>query len=132
MVGGLDTSGIERSGNLPDGSPVFECRYIPDDRDCERAEAELDSAFNGRDRVAVYLGFRLNVLPEGFDKLVMRDLSKRGSVVNYKQYAEESQVAIFELGRPTYEPGASTRTAETSGPSAIPRGCVTVMPAGRW
>ena len=49
----------------------------------------------------MYLGFRLNVLPEGFDKLVMRDLSRRGSVVNYKQYADESQVAIFELGRPT-------------------------------
>jgi hypothetical protein len=130
--GGLDISDIERSGHLPDGSPVFELRHVPDERDCERAEAELDSAFNGRDRVAVYLGFRLNVLPEGFDKLVMRDLSRRGSVVNYKQYADESQVAIFELGRPTPGHGASVRPAEASGSTAMPSGCVAVMPARRW
>jgi hypothetical protein len=130
--GGLDISDIERSGHLPDGSPVFELRHVPDDRDCERAEAELDSAFNGRDRVAVYLGFRLNVLPEGFDKLVMRDLGRRGSVVNYKQYADESQVVIFDLGRPTPGHSASTRPAEASGSSAMPSGCVAVMPARRW
>jgi hypothetical protein len=72
------------------------------------------------------------VLPEGFDKLVMRDLSKRGSVVNYKQYAAESQVAIFELGRPTHGHGASIRPAEASGSSEMASGCVAVMPARRW
>lgn len=130
--GGFSISDIERVGHLPDGSPVFELRHVPHERDCERANAELNSAFSGRDRVAVYLGFRLNVLPEGFDKLVVRDLSKRGSLVTYKQYAEESQVAIFELGAPKHGQVGSARTAEASGPAAIPRGCVTVIPARRW
>jgi len=130
--GGFDISDIERTERLPDGSPVFELRHVPDDTHCEAAGTELDSAFGGGERAAVYLGFRLNVLPEDFDKLAMRDLSRRSSLVTYKGYAEESQVAVFEHRRPTQLQGDPARTTEASGSSAIPPGCITVAPARRW
>src|SRR5262249_5503902 len=57
--GGFSIADIERVGHLPDGSPVFELRHVPDERECGRANAEVISAFSGRDRVVVYLGFRL-------------------------------------------------------------------------
>jgi hypothetical protein len=130
--GGFDISNVERTGQLPDGSPLFELRHVADERDCGNSGDGLDAALSGRGRVVLYLGFRLNVLPEGFDKLVMRDLSIRGSLVMYKQYADDSQVAIFELGRRTNASGASALTAEAGDPPTIPGGCVAAVPARRW
>jgi hypothetical protein len=130
--GGLNISDVEQTGHLPDGSPLFELRHVPHEADCERASASLDAAFSGRDRAAVYLGFRLNVLPENFDKLVMRDLSRRGSLVTYKEYADESRVAIFDLREPAQQQGAPTQSVEASDSAGIPPGCISVIPARRW
>jgi hypothetical protein len=130
--GGLSIAGDpERVAHLPDGSPVFELRHVERAADCGRANAEVDEAFRGRDRVSVYLGFRMNVLPERFDALTMRELSRRGSLVGFKQYAEGSQVAIFDLRAPG-EPASSDRITEAREPATMPPGCIAVVPARRW
>jgi hypothetical protein len=129
--GGLDVSDVERTGQLPDGSPLFELRHVPDEGNCAAARAELDAAFRGGDGLDVYLGFRLNVLPEHFDKLVIRDLTRRASLVHYKEYADDSQVAIFEL-RENAPPPTAFRFEDASGFPVIPPGCIGVIPARRW
>jgi hypothetical protein len=130
--GGFDVSDAERTGHLPDGSPLFELRHVPDERGCTAAVAELDAAFRGRDRVAMYLGFRLNVLPENFDRLVMRDLTGRGSLVQYKRYADDSLVVTFQLRENAQPGGVSGPTREATDSATIPAGCVSVIPARRW
>jgi hypothetical protein len=118
---------------LPDGSSVFELRHVPPEGDCTSANAELESALRGRDRVSVYLGFRMNVLPEGFDALVMRELRRRGTLVAFKPYANKSEVAIFDVGgAPAREQDRSDPLAEGTGSAPIADGCVTVVPARRW
>jgi len=129
--GRLNVTDADRVAHLPDGSPVYELRHVPREADCERASAELTAAFSGRDRVSMYLGFRMNVLPENFDRLAMRELGKRGALVGFKQYAEGSQVAIFDLREPG-GPVPSDRIVDESEPAAIPSGCIAVVPARRW
>ena len=129
--GGFDIADAERTGQLPDGSPIFELRHVPDARDCDGASADLDQAFSGRDRAAVYLGFRLNVLPENFDKLAMRELRQRGALVTYKEYADDSRVAIFELRARGSRAGDQAQPAEATD-AAAPPGCIAVIRARRW
>jgi len=129
--GGLDVSDAERTGQLPDGSPVFELRHVPDENDCARARPELDAFIRG-DRVVLYLGFRHNVLPENFDRLVMRELTRRGSLVTYKEYADVSQVAVFEVRERELAEEAMARSGHPRDSSGMPPGCITVAPARRW
>src|SRR5262245_40579965 len=129
---GLDVSNAERTGHLPDGSPLFELRHVADERDCEQASAELNSMVSGRDRIVLYLGFRHNVLPENFDKLVMRDLTRRASLVTYKAYTDVSQVAVFELRRDTQPQDVRAQDAEVPDSAGMPPGCIGVTPARRW
>ena len=63
----------------------------------------------------VYLGFRTNVEPPGFDRLVLEELGRRGRLVGYRRYAEDSHVALFDLTeRPAggrFDPAAIIRDA---------------------
>jgi hypothetical protein len=125
--GRIPVSDARASGRLADGSPIYEIGYA-EPGDCARARGRLDAALAGRRRAAVYLGFRMNVEPVGFDELVMADMGRRGALESYKEYAEESRVAVFDLDSPRAEPDA------VPGRSRIARlpGCVGVKPAARW
>lgn len=138
--GGIDISKTGRIGHLPGDIPLLEVGHEPPGPDCARREQELRAALAGRSRVVVYLGFRLNVLPPGFDYLVLEELGKRGDLVGYQRYAEESRLAVFDLARlPAHtlvipgeaeEPNAIVPTVPTAPRAAA--GCLTVTPAARW
>jgi hypothetical protein len=132
--GKLNVSDPERSGTLADGSPVFELQYAEPGAECERAGNRLAAALGGHQRAAVYLGFRMNVLPPGFDSLVLQDLGARGALVGYKPYAEESRLAIFDLAEPARSAtnGSIAPDSRSNEASPVPAGCVTVVPARRW
>ena len=97
-----------------------------------RAE-DLSSVLNNRSRIAVYLGFRLNVEPPGFDRLVLEELGQRGQLVGYRRYAEDSHVAVFDL---TERPAGGRLDPITSSTldAQVPllSGCVGIKEAGRW
>jgi hypothetical protein len=119
--GGHDISKAEHAGRLPNDVPLFEVGHEPSASECATREAELRAVLNGHSRVVVYLGFRLNVLPPGFDYLVLDDFGRRGDLVGYRRYAEESRIAVFDLTRPPQQqlviPGESSggeRPAEFS------------------
>ena len=106
-------------------------RIRADRRRATRAAGQPDSS--SPLRVVVYLGFRQNVEPPGFDDLVLETLGKRGALVTYQGYAEKSRVAVFDLGAAPLdklvipvEPGSE--------PANVPAatGCVGAKPARRW
>jgi hypothetical protein len=114
---------------LADGSPVFEIGHVPPDVGCGEGRT-LDTALRGRARAAIYLAFRMNVEPPGFDRLVLREARRRWALDTFKPYAEASRVAIFDLARAPSDaelvPGAEPDTAPPL------EGCVEVRPARRW
>jgi hypothetical protein len=132
--GGLNVAGPDRGSALPDGSPIFEIGHVPPGRDCARWHDQMNAVLSGRARVVVYLGFRLNVEPPGFDNFVLQELGKRGGLVSYKQYAEDSRLAVFDLGRAPSEtlvvPGEAGALA-VQDPLTV-TGCLAVKPARRW
>jgi hypothetical protein len=129
---GANISDIDRSMYLADGSPVFEIHHIPAENGCERWRDDMTAALGGHSRVAVYLGFRMNVEPVGFDDLVIEELSRRGTLVGFKPFADVSRVAVFELKRaPDHRGGPQEVPHESVARTTIP-GCVSITPARRW
>jgi len=132
--GGLNVADADRSGRLPDGTPIFEIRYVPLGDECSRWKTEMDSALEGRSRIVAYLGFRMNVEPPGFDTFALEELGRRAALVAYKEYAEESRVAVFDLKKPGGLPlQIPSRPGVPPDPSSRPpAGCISITPARRW
>jgi hypothetical protein len=131
--GGVDISGSDRGGRLTNGNLVFQVHHVPPGAACGRWKNEMDAVLKGRSRVAIYLGFRRNVEPPGFDNLVLDELGRRGSLVTYRPYAEESRVAIFDLTEAPLDKFVIPRApGKPDGQPKIPGGCIAVTPAQRW
>ena len=130
---GLRIAGPGAGGHLQDGSPIYEIGHVASHRECGRSNEHLNSVLNDRSRIAVYLGFRLNVEPPGFDRLVLEELGQRGQLVGYRRYAEDSHVAVFDL---TERPAGGRLDPTTAGTldAQVPRlsGCLDIREARRW
>jgi hypothetical protein len=129
---GQNIAGPDAGGHLQDGSPIYEIGHVSRP-ECDRVDERLDSVLDHRSRVAVYLGFRTNVEPPGFDRLVFEEFGRRGKLVEYRRFAEDSYVAVFDLT----EPPASVRfdpTASSIDTLRVPllAGCVRITAARRW
>jgi hypothetical protein len=132
--GGLDISNADDGGRLPDGSQIFEIGHVPPGRGCSGSSDQLSNVISGHDRVVVYLGFRLNVEPVGFDNLVLQELGRRAGLVSYKKFAEESHLALFDVTRTPTETLILPTSRGTGIGQAPPTaaGCIAVRPARRW
>jgi hypothetical protein len=132
--GGLNVSDPDHAGRLSDGTPIFEVGHVPPGPECVRSEHEIDAALSGQSRVLVYLGFRLNVLPPGFDTFVLESLARRAALVGYQRYVEDSQLAVFDLGQAPREEPSLPHELAGHPEEALPRvtGCLSVTPARRW
>jgi hypothetical protein len=128
--GSIPVGGPDRGGSLPDGSPVFEVTHAPARRDCSEWRSRMGAALEDRTRAAAYLGFRMNVAPVGFDNLVLDELGRRGHLDAYREYAEVSRLAIFDLAATSTGPVIVAHQQERFPVTA--RGCVRIVRAARW
>jgi len=132
---GINVADADRSRQMADGAPLYEIHHVDDQRDCARWSEALDAIAQERSRVVVYLGFRMNVEPEGFDQLVLEQFGRRWPLVGYKEYAEASRLAIFDLksapSGPLIIPSGPGSAASRSR-IETPTGCVSVTAARRW
>jgi hypothetical protein len=121
------------TGRLPNGAPILQLGHEALGPGCASQAARASEILRPFSRLVVYLGFRMNVLPPGFDRLVLKEFGQRGELVHYLEHAEGGRVAIFDLSRreakPLVVPGESLLS---SAPSPIAEGCVTLTPARRW
>lgn len=133
--GKVTVADADGSGRLADGTPLFEIHHVADESECARWRVALDSVARTRSRLVVYLGFRMNVEPEGFDRLVLEEFGRRWPLVGYKEYAELSRVAIFDLrdtpGGPLVIPSQPGR-GSSEPVVRTPPGCISMTPARRW
>jgi hypothetical protein len=131
--GRLNVSGPDRGGSLQDGSPIFEVGHLPPGRNCDQGTDEMTAALGGHPRVVVYLGFRTNVEPPGFDRLVLDHLSRRGALIVYQRYADDSRIAVFDLdAAPVVEPIIPLEQGSHAAQVPDATSCVGAKPARRW
>ena len=126
--GKIAVNDAARGARLSDGSPIYEISYAPPQQDCTSVRSRASAALSGSPRAAVYLGFRMNVEPVGFDDLVVREFARNGALVAYKEYVEESRLAIFDWGRRS----STSDVLPLRGAGSPLPGCVSVRPAARW
>ncbi|MDP1571143.1 MAG: hypothetical protein Q8L86_14205 [Vicinamibacterales bacterium] len=94
--GGVPLTGPGGGGALPDGSPILEVGYRRPGPRCR--EDALAGALAGRRRAIVYFGFRFDDVPDGFDGLLLEELSKLGLVRAVESFTDAGRAAVFDLG----------------------------------
>lgn len=131
--GGIDISEPEAGGRLPDSSPLYEVGHAQPGARCDGWKTAMDDIFRNHSRAIVYLGFRMNVEPPGFENLIMQELNRRGALVGYRQYAEDSLIAAFDLTRTSEHPFIPPLGPDPAARKIpAPEGCVAIRPARRW
>jgi hypothetical protein len=129
--------GIADGGNhLPDGAAVLEITHVHRGIDGCRNRARLgalSSAFAGRSRAAVYLGFGSDV-PPGFQQMVLDDLSELGTRTFYSAVAEEGVAAVFDFRAGPQRDREALLPDRKRGAAVHerPDGCVGVRPPRMW
>jgi hypothetical protein len=128
---GLNISDPYGGGYLDD-SPIFEISHETRAAECMRYQAVVDAVVQRTGRAVLYLGFRMNVEPEGFDQFVLDTLSRRGAVVGYARFAELSHVAAFNFKEPPVGDAQLLWSKPEVGPLPSLEGCLAIKPARRW
>jgi hypothetical protein len=130
--GGVPISGPYRGGGDPGGSGrVLQVQHNWPGPEC--GADTLRDTLGHHSRVLVYLGFRFDDVPKGFDDMLWNDLRELGSIVAERRIGEYSHAAIVDLRLPPDHP-EGTHRGLSPWPNALPRpkGCLTVGPAERW
>lgn len=107
-------------------APVLEMRYVEPSGSCEGRR--LPDALRGRTRVLVYLGFRFDDVPRGFDDLLLEELGTLGILRAHSRFGEAGRAAIFDL-RAEAEPRGSGRAAAIPDGMIRLAGCIAAAPA---
>ncbi len=113
-------------GGMMDGMPIFEITYHDPHPRCED---ELAQALQPYSRALVYLGFRFDDVPKGFDDLLLRRLARLGHVDAVRQFAETSKAVIVTLAPLGDRPSG---IVDDPPPPGALDGCLGVDPAARW
>jgi hypothetical protein len=114
-------------GFLRDRSPILEVEYDQRGSTCHRDA--LRSALLAHPQALVYLGFRFDDVPEGFDELLLEELGRIGVVTESRRFSGVTRAVVVEVRpRQPEKPGATAPV----GSSARTTGCISVRPAMRW
>ncbi len=128
--GGVPITNHEDAGSrLSDGSPILVVGFAAARAECPANE--LSAALTGRQRALVYLGFRFDDVPEGFDGRLLSTLSELGTITAAERFSNAGRAVVFDLGRRSAAVGTPSRPVEPARAPRLP-GCLTVRDARRW
>jgi hypothetical protein len=119
-------------GAFLEDSPVYEISHERGRSRCAHHATQMDALIQRTGRLVVYLGFRMNVEPSGFDKLVLDELGRRGAVAGYQRFADSSHVAAFDFRQPPNGPADRFFTSSNLSMPPLLSGCIAIRPARRW
>ncbi|MCC7124655.1 MAG: hypothetical protein IT178_07390 [Acidobacteria bacterium] len=111
---------------LPDGSAIMRAQFMPGRARCSM---DLLEQLPFGARLLIYLGFRYDDVPPGFDQQLLDTLGRIGYLVTMKEGPEMGRALIVERGHPEAMP---TLTPLFSDEPATPNGCIEFVPAKRW
>lgn len=118
---------------LPDGSPILEVDYRAPGDACD--DGALARALDGRARALVYLGFRFDDVPAGFDRWLIERVRDIGVVRATETFADTGRAVVFDLGVPdddAWEFPVSLGGVDDADDDVPLEGCLDVRPARAW
>jgi hypothetical protein len=124
--GGGSVAPSASGASLANGTRVLELSYQPPGSACDRDA--LRRALAPFRRALVYLGFRFDDVPAGFDDLLLSSLAQLGRVTEPELFAGVTRAVVVDL-----TPGAGPMADDTSSSSAPALdGCLAIRDAVRW
>ena len=114
-------------GFLRDRSPILEVDHVEQGRGCH--SDELRSALLTYRRALVYLGFRFDDVPPGFDDFLLQELRRIGRVTESRRFPGVTRALVVEIVPSRQEPARATTLLASPTPIT---GCISVRPARRW
>ncbi len=111
---------------LPGGGAIVRAQFMPG-----RARCSLDlvERVPPGARLLVYLGFRYDDVPPGFDQQLLDTLGRVGYFLTMKEGPEMGRAVIIERGSPQTMPQLPPLFSDEP---ATPNGCIEFVPAKRW
>jgi hypothetical protein len=114
-------------GFLRDRSPILEVDHIERGRACHADE--LRNALLMYRRAFVYLGFRFDDVPPGFDDFLLQELRGIGRVTESQRFPGVTRALMVDIVPPKQENARATTLVDSPAPTT---GCISVRPARRW
>lgn len=114
-------------GFLRDRSPILEVDYVERGRGCH--DEELRNALLAYERAVVYLGFRFDDVPPGFDDFLLRELRGIGRVREAPRFSGVTRALVVDIVPPEQGSVRATTLVDSTAPAT---GCIAVRPARRW
>jgi hypothetical protein len=129
--GGLDVSEAGHNGGRQrDGAPIFEVKHASTASGC-RMDA-LRTALEGQRRALVYLGFRFDDVPKGFDALLLHQLTELGTIQSNQEFGGLSRAIVVDFQAGPQADHHLPTGSDSASPAMMAEGCVTVKQAVRW
>jgi hypothetical protein len=127
--GGVPISDPGAGTRQPDGTPVIKVEHNWPGPRCELSE--LREVIRNHPRVALYLGFRYDEWPKGFDEWLFDTLTELGTITADKGFGEASRATIVDFRMPG-KIVEFARHDPAYGQPPRPDGCLTASPSQRW
>jgi hypothetical protein len=114
-------------GSLRDRIPILEVDHVEHGRACH--SDDLRRALLTYRRALVYLGFRFDDVPPGFDDFLLQELGKIGRVTESQRFPGVTRAFVVDIVPPRQESARATIPLDSPTPTT---GCISVQPARRW
>jgi hypothetical protein len=114
-------------GFLRDQGSILEVDHVEQGRGCHGDE--LRSALLTYRRALVYLGFRFDDVPRGFDDFLLQELRRIGRVTESPRFPGVTRALVVDIVPPRQESARATTVPDSLTPTT---GCISVRSARRW
>jgi hypothetical protein len=125
--GGAPVSSPTLGGFLRDRIPILEVDHVEQGRACH--SDDLRRALLTYRRALVYLGFRFDDVPPGFDAFLLQELRRIGRVTESQRFPGVTRALVVDIVPPRQEFARATTLLDSPTPTT---GCISVRPARRW
>ena len=125
--GGAPVSSPTLGGFLRDRIPILEVDHVEQGRACH--SDDLRGALLTYRRALVYLGFRFDDVPRGFDDFLLQELRRIGRVTESQRFPGITRAFVVDIVPPRQESARATVLLDSPTPTT---GCISVQPARRW
>jgi hypothetical protein len=114
-------------GFLRDRIPILEVDHAEQGRACHRDD--LRRALLEYRRALVYLGFRFDDVPPGFDDFLLQELRRIGRVTESQRFPGVTRALVVDIVPSRQESARAAFLLDSPTPTT---GCISVQPARRW